>query len=517
MTLPLSRTALILLATSALAATPAMARTHHRHPAKAHPHAAAHKPAAGANGTIVTLPGERVTYTVKKGDTLAKIADALDTTVAELKSINKLKDNAILPGDVLKGPAVERKAYVVASGDTVFSIAKRFRVTVDDIRSENGLSAKTHIHAGQKLKLPAGFKAPAGVAEAPAEEEAAAPVRSSRRGGGEEPASSDGGAQRGASGRVETVAGKAAGYTVRKGDTLDKIADKLGASVAELKRENHLKGSAIRPGQHLKGGKAGPATRVYVAASGDTLAGVAERFGVSVKALKAANGLGRRATSVRSGQRLHLPAGARDRGRSEALDRATVGYPRPVEPREPREEGLPSRPQPYQPGGPTPPRVYTPPPGQPPAGAQPPSAGPSDAQITQLGRGRFTWPLKGDLLSDFGPLPGGQKNDGIDIKADMGAPVRAAADGEVVYAGDQVPGYGNLVLLKHPDGWATAYAHLGHIDVKNQQKVTQGQQIGLAGQTGGVSQPEVHFEVRYAAVPGQDRARPVDPKLVLPK
>jgi len=508
MTFPVGRTALILLATSALAATPALARTHHRHhAAKGHHAAASHRGAsAGANGTIVTLPGEAATYTVKRGDTLEKIADALDTTVAELKSLNRLKSNAIQPGQELKGPAASRKAYVVAHGDTVFSIARRFHVTTEALRSENALSARTQIHSGQKLKLPPGFKAPAGVREAAAGEEAeAAPVRGRR--GGED--LGEGGAQRGAAGRVETVAGRGGGYKVRKGDTLDKIADKLGTSVAELKRENHLKGNAIRPGQHLRGGKGGPETRVYVAASGDTLSGVAERFGVSVRALKAANGLKRRVSSIHGGQRLRLPAGARDRGR-EALDRATVGYPRPGEP-----EALPNRPQPYQAPG-TPQRIYPPAPGQPPAAAPTPSGGPTEAQISQMGRGRFVWPLTGDIVSDFGPLAGGQKNDGLNIRASLGAPVRAAADGDVVYEGDQVPGFGNLVLIKHADGWVTAYGFLSHIDVKNQQHVTQGQQIGQAGQSGGaVTEPQLHFEVRYAPNP-LERARPVDPKLVLP-
>jgi murein DD-endopeptidase MepM/ murein hydrolase activator NlpD len=71
------------------------------------------------------------------------------------------------------------------------------------------------------------------------------------------------------------------------------------------------------------------------------------------------------------------------------------------------------------------------------------------------------------------------------------------------------------VLIKHPDGWVTAYGHLGRIDVKNQQHISQGQQIGQAGQTGGVTEPQLHFEVRYAPSP-LERARPVDPKLVLP-
>ena len=92
--------------------------------------------------------------------------------------------------------------------------------------------------------------------------------------------------------------------------------------------------------------------------------------------------------------------------------------------------------------------------------------------------------------------------------------MRSAADGDVVYAGDQVPGFGNLVLVKHADGWVTAYGHLARVDVKMQQKVVQGQQIGQAGDTGGVAEPQLHFEVRYAPSP-TERARPVNPELVL--
>src|SRR5205085_9186844 len=98
----------------------------------------------------------------------------------------------------------------------------------------------------------------------------------------------------------------------------------------------------------------------------------------------------------------------------------------------------------------------------------------SDAQISQLGRGRFAWPIQGEIISDFGPKAGNQRNDGINIRASAGDPIRAAASGDVVYAGDQVPGFGNLVLIKHPEGWVTAYGHLAHIDVKMQQKVAAG-------------------------------------------
>ena len=101
-------------------------------------------------------------------------------------------------------------------------------------------------------------------------------------------------------------------------------------------------------------------------------------------------------------------------------------------------------------------------------------------------------------MSGFGPLPGGQHSDGVDIAAADGSPVLAAATGDVVYAGNLVPGFGNLVLIKHEDGWVTAYAHLGRTEVKIRDHVSQGAEIGTVGASGDVSQPQLHFEVRYA-------------------
>jgi murein DD-endopeptidase MepM/ murein hydrolase activator NlpD len=136
-------------------------------------------------------------------------------------------------------------------------------------------------------------------------------------------------------------------------------------------------------------------------------------------------------------------------------------------------------------------------------------------EIAAAGRGRFVWPLRGQLISGFGDKGAGQHNDGVDIAAISGAGVHAAAAGEVVYAGSSIPGFGNLVLVKHSGGWVTAYAHLDRIEVRMRDSVSQGEEIGLAGQTGAVDRPQLHFEVRYAPDPA-DKARPVDPALVLP-
>jgi murein DD-endopeptidase MepM/ murein hydrolase activator NlpD len=140
----------------------------------------------------------------------------------------------------------------------------------------------------------------------------------------------------------------------------------------------------------------------------------------------------------------------------------------------------------------------------------------SDSQVMAAGKGRFVWPVRGQILAAFGVQDVDKRNDGVDIRSPEGTAVHAAAAGEVVYAGDQVPGFGNLVLVKHADGWVTAYAHLAHVDVKMRDTVAQDQQIGEVGQTGGVGEPQLHFEVRYAATP-VEKARPVNPLLVLPE
>ncbi|HXA40640.1 MAG TPA: LysM peptidoglycan-binding domain-containing protein [Phenylobacterium sp.] len=499
----LQRSALILVATTALCAGPALART-------AHKAAAATAPTA-ANGKIVTLKGERGAYVVKKGDTLEKIADTLDTTVAELMSANGLKKTSVLqPGDVIKGPVVTKKAYVVAKGDTVFSIAKRFHVSVDELREENDLTAKTAIRPGQKIRLPADYKAPAvESADDRSDDKAdAAPAKAAKGRKGKaaaEPADSSGAApDRSAQGSVVTREAKGETYKVKKGETLAKVADRLDTDVSVLKRLNHLKGNAVHAGQILHGPSF--AEHIYTAQPGDTLASIAQRFSVSVASLRAENELSKRVLSVKSGQKVFLPDGYRDRN-APAEERPVTRYPQPYVPGRGSELSLPAHPIPYAPPG-----------GQAPSATPtaPSTPGPTDAQISQMGKGRFTWPLTGAILSDFGPKAGGQRNDGIDIQADAGAPVRASADGDIVYAGDQVPGFGNLVLIKHADGWATVYAHLSRIDVKMQQKVTQGQQVGQVGATGGVPEPQLHFEVRYTPNP-LERARSVDPKLVLPK
>ena|SRR5579871_4202034 len=113
----------------------------------------------------------------------------------------------------------------------------------------------------------------------------------------------------------------------------------------------------------------------------------------------------------------------------------------------------------------------------------------------------FVWPLKGRIISEFGPAAAGARNDGIDILAKRGEPVHAAGDGTVTYVGNELKGYGNLILIQHDNGFITAYAHSETVTVERHQRVTAGEVIAYAGATGDVTEPQLHFELRFGTKP----------------
>jgi len=118
----------------------------------------------------------------------------------------------------------------------------------------------------------------------------------------------------------------------------------------------------------------------------------------------------------------------------------------------------------------------------------------------------FAWPVAGRVISDFGATATGGRNDGINIATTSGAPIHAAASGTVTYAGDELKNYGNLVLVKHSGGYTTAYAHAERLVVRKGDFVARGQVIGYAGQTGDVTTPQLHFEIRQRTTPVNPRA-----------
>jgi murein DD-endopeptidase MepM/ murein hydrolase activator NlpD len=140
----------------------------------------------------------------------------------------------------------------------------------------------------------------------------------------------------------------------------------------------------------------------------------------------------------------------------------------------------------------------------PPVQSQPADVAPAQSDSAL----RFIWPVAGTVIESFGGMATGERNDGINIAAQLGAPIRASQSGTVSYAGNELRSYGNLILIKHDGGYITAYAHVESIAVGRGQHVEQGQIIGTAGTTGDVKEPQLHFEIRRDS-------HPVDPRLLL--
>ena len=125
-------------------------------------------------------------------------------------------------------------------------------------------------------------------------------------------------------------------------------------------------------------------------------------------------------------------------------------------------------------------------------------------QSVARGNDKLRWPASGRIITGFGQRSDGTHNDGINLSVPLGTSVHAAESGTVAYAGSELKGYGNLILLRHDNGWVTAYAHNDQLNVKRGDKVQRGQVIATAGRTGSVDQPQVHFELRQGS-------KPVDP------
>jgi murein DD-endopeptidase MepM/ murein hydrolase activator NlpD len=221
---------------------------------------------------------------------------------------------------------------------------------------------------------------------------------------------------------------------------------------------------------------------VHRARSGETVYSVARRYGVDAYALITTNNLVP-PFDLYEGQRLVIPGAAQPA--------VVAGAP--------SAETRPERPAT---------RPATASPGEAATAALPRPAAPLPE--APQGSGGFVWPVEGNVISDFGAKGGGRYNDGINIAAEAGTPVRAAESGVVAYAGNEVRGFGNMLLLKHTKGWVTAYAHNQELLVKRGERVQRGQVIAHVGQSGSVDRPQLHFEIRKGK-------RAVDPLQELPR
>ena len=306
---------------------------------------------------------------------------------------------------------------------------------------------------------------------------------------------------------------------VRPGESVFEVAERVRTPIRAIIDLNNLQPPYdVTPGSVLKI----PPPVVYTVRAGDTLIGVGRRFSIDPRSLANLNDI-QLETALRPGQRLALPSLVKDKGPTLAATSTLVTAPslpatgapvRQVATTAGSLRPVLSKPT-SVPSSSTAPAAVKAPPKPAPVADTDSDAGPSTAEVAAAGKGKFVWPVKGDILSSYGPKGPGQRNDGINIAANTGDPVKAAAAGQVVYAGNSVPGFGNLVVIKHEDGWTSLYGNLGKMSVKIRSQVTQGQEIGTAGTSGAVDRPQVHFELRYAASTAE-KAKPLDPASLLP-
>lgn len=254
-----------------------------------------------------------------------------------------------------------------------------------------------------------------------------------------------------------------------------------------------------KPGRHAAARTTTGGAKVHVVNAGDTVSSIAARHDIRHAELIAANGLSD-GNKIRIGQRLTIPApgtATRTAAAPQAPRTTAATGAGPVPARKPeRSTRVASVRDDVDPvvTGSIPKNAATEPQDDASAVTRP---------ATPQGRS-FRWPVRGRVISEFGAKPNGQHNDGINLAVPEGTSVKAAEDGVVIYSGNELKGYGNLVLVRHSDGWVTAYAHNSALNVERGDSVRRGQVLAKAGATGSVDQPQVHFELRKGS-------RPVDP------
>jgi murein DD-endopeptidase MepM/ murein hydrolase activator NlpD len=310
---------------------------------------------------------------------------------------------------------------------------------------------------------------------------------------------------------------------VAQGETIAAIAHRHNVPVHEILRANGLAASAtLQAGQRLvipryvaDGGSAKlahaalprhpatataaaapPATPVapgeHVVASGETLSSIARKHRITIRELATANSMTAE-TPLKVGMKLTVPARTGAATKTASLAPAAPAAAAPAKP-----QTLQSVKPGEQPAASA--RVATPA-----AEATADEPGPAAA----AGMPSFRWPLRGRVTTNFGSKTAGGASDGIDLAVPEGTAVRAADDGVVAYAGNELKGYGNLVLIRHANGFVTAYANASEISVKRNDQVHRGQVIAKSGQTGSAATPQLHFEIRK-------NSAPVDPMQYLP-
>lgn len=298
--------------------------------------------------------------------------------------------------------------------------------------------------------------------------------------------------------------------TAGPGDTVYSLSQRHQVSQRALIEVNGLKPPyQLTAGQRL----VLPRERIHPVVRGDTLYSISRRYGVDMYELAQANRL-KSSYTIQVGQELRIPAVPQAVAQPVAPPPAAVAHGMQVEELAPPPSGregpavaalTPSEPAPNS-ALPAPP-MPEPPPTARLAPETTPTAPVAPEPPPAPGEGGFVWPARGQVVLEFGPKAKGLHNDGINIEAPRGTPVYASAAGVVAYAGNELRGFGNLLLIKHADGWVTAYAHNDELLVRRGDAVKRGQIIARVGSTGNVTKPQLHFELRKGRQAVDPRSR----------
>ena len=288
--------------------------------------------------------------------------------------------------------------------------------------------------------------------------------------------------------------------TVGHGETVEGIARKHGVPVAALMQTNGIREPRqIRPGQRLvipryvsTAPKSAPtyaaqpkaSGSVHVVKAGETLLSISRGTGVTVATLAKTNHI-ESSKKLSVGDRLTIPQGGHQVAAVQPPAAPKVAEPHTV-PAEKKIKVASAAPvQTAHVAKEEPQTTETAVKAAEPGGAMP----------------SFRWPARGRVIAAFGSKPNGTQNDGINLAVPEGTPIKAADDGVVAYAGNELKGYGNLVLIRHSNGYVSAYAHARELLVKRGDTIRRGQVIAHAGQTGNVTSPQLHFEIRKGSTP----------------
>ncbi len=335
-------------------------------------------------------------------------------------------------------------------GETLYNLSKRYGVPVNAILAANGIKDASSVQSGQNVVIPTYVYSRNAPVSAP---------------------DSDPAQQSASSGRGQIATQTAAVVPVEDQTVKDDPRYEPKRRAQPPASDNNA------PDYSVTTGSVAGASAVTVAA-GDSLNRIAAKAGVTVAALKAANGL--TTDNLKIGQVLSLPkagqpATAAAKPAAPATDATVTGTA----------TAAGGEPKPYVKPSAT--------------GTQTASAEP--AAPARTGIDEFRWPVRGRVISNFGEKSATGRNDGIDISVPEGTAVKATENGVVVYAGNELEGLGNLVLVRHADGWVSAYAHNKEIDVKRGEEVRRGQTIARSGRTGSTDMPKLHFELRKNSTP----------------